>query len=348
METKILSFVIPAYNVEQYIETCLNSFLCEEAMGAIEVMVINDGSTDRTAELAERYVQKWPDVFRLYTQENGGHGEALNTGISLVTGKYFKVLDADDWVITANIPCLISKLQACEADVILTPYHQIDMTTGKKILCGMFAKEYECSYSLEEIMDDWGAYEQCFTLHGIAYRTDFYKKHAHRLPGKIFYEDQEYAAIPSVHAERVCPIDILLYQYRVGNPQQSISAGKRIDRIGHIEIVTMNLLEYYNRNPELPQYAKAFLLKKAEVVALSYYVTGCIQDPDRRRGRRNCRRFTEKIAETTPEFYQQIRKKIKVFYWMNRLHVNESGYQQFMQSALYRRLRHKHKTEQEG
>ena len=348
MIQKTLSFVVPAYNVEPYIETCLDSFLCGEVLDQIEVIVVNDGSSDRTAEIVEGYVKKWPEVFRLHSQENGGHGAALNTGITLVTGKYFKVIDSDDWVIAANIPPLISRLAVCTADIILTPYHQIDMTTGEITICEMFAEEYERSYSLQEIVNNWKAFEQCFTLHGISYRTDFYKKYAHRLPGKIFYEDQEYATIPCVHAETIYPIDIPLYQYRVGNPQQSISAEKRIERIGHIEKVTMNLLDYYTQHPDLSQYAKVFLLKKAEVVALSYYVTGCIQDPDKKRGRRNCRHFTEKIVETTPELYQQIRKKIKVFFWLNRLHVNESRYRQIIQSALYRSLRHKYKTEQEG
>lgn len=348
MTQKILSFVVPAYNVEPYIETCLDSFLCDEVLDQIEVIVVNDGSTDRTAEIVEGYVKKWPEVFRLHSQENGGHGAALNAGAALVSGKYLKAIDSDDWVITENLPEFVRKLQSCEADVVLTPYHQIDMGTGEKSVWKMFVPEYDRSYTFEEVMSDWKAFDRCLTFHGISYRTEFYREYPYRLPGKIFYEDHEFATIPCVHAGSICPMDLFLYQYRVGNPQQSVSADNRLKRIGHVEQVTLDLLQYGKEHPELSGSARGFLMKKAEGVALIYYVTGCIQDPDRKRGRRNCRCFSEKIAETAPEFYQQIRKKINVFFWMNRLHMNESRYQQFMRSELYRRLRHKYKTEQEG
>ena len=347
MTQKILSFVVPAYNVEPYIETCLDSFLCDEVLDQIEVIVVNDGSSDRTAEIVEGYVKKWPEVFRLYSQENGGHGAALNAGAALVSGKYLKAIDSDDWVITENLPEFVRKLQSCKADVVLTPYHQIDMETGEKSVWKMFVPEYDRCYTFEEIMNDWKAFDRCLTFHGISYRTEFYREYPYRLPGKIFYEDHEFAAIPCVHAGSICPMDLFLYQYRVGNPQQSVSADNRLKRIGHVEQVTLDLLRYGKAHPELSGSARGFLMKKAEGVALSYYITGCILDPDKRHGRRLCKEFNQKLSDIDQGFCKKLEKKYAAYLVMSLFHVNEKRYQQVMQSSIYRKIRHNHTIGQE-
>ena len=101
--SKIVSFIIPSYNVEQYLRTALDSFLLDEVLEKIEVIVVDDGSKDSTAEIAREYVKRKPEVFRLLQKENGGHGSAINEGTRIAVGKYLKVIDADDWVITENL-----------------------------------------------------------------------------------------------------------------------------------------------------------------------------------------------------------------------------------------------------
>ena len=95
---KILTVVVPAYNIETYVKQCLDSFVQKEILDDIEVLVINDGSKDRTVELAEAYVRKYPETFRVINKENGGHGSTINRGIKEASGRYFKVVDGDDWV----------------------------------------------------------------------------------------------------------------------------------------------------------------------------------------------------------------------------------------------------------
>ena len=93
---KILSIAIPCYNSEAYMEKCIESLL----VGGedVEILVVNDGSSDRTAEIADAYAEKYPTIVKAIHQENGGHGEAVNAGIRNATGLYFKVVDSDDWV----------------------------------------------------------------------------------------------------------------------------------------------------------------------------------------------------------------------------------------------------------
>ena len=93
---KLLSIAIPCYNSEAYMEKCIDSLL----VGGedVEILVVDDGSSDRTAEIADVYAEKYPTIVKAIHQENGGHGEAVNAGIRNATGLYFKVVDSDDWV----------------------------------------------------------------------------------------------------------------------------------------------------------------------------------------------------------------------------------------------------------
>ena len=93
---KLLSIAIPCYNSEAYMEKCIESLL--KGGEDVEILVVNDGSSDRTAEIADAYAEKYPTIIKAVHQENGGHGEAVNAGIRNATGLYFKVVDSDDWV----------------------------------------------------------------------------------------------------------------------------------------------------------------------------------------------------------------------------------------------------------
>ena len=93
---KLLSIAIPCYNSEAYMEKCIESLL--KGGEEVEILVVNDGSSDRTAEIADAYAEKYPTIIKAIHQENGGHGEAVNAGIRNATGLYFKVVDSDDWV----------------------------------------------------------------------------------------------------------------------------------------------------------------------------------------------------------------------------------------------------------
>ena len=119
---KILSIVIPAYNVEKYLERCLASFEVAEILDQIEVLVINDGSKDQTAAVAQRYCDRYPDSYFLYNKENGGHGSGINYGIHYARGKYFKVVDGDDWLNTEELPAFVKLLAQVDADAVAADF----------------------------------------------------------------------------------------------------------------------------------------------------------------------------------------------------------------------------------
>ena len=344
---KIISFIIPSYNVEQYLKVCLDSFVIPEWMEQLEVIVVNDGSGDRTAEIAASYMRQYPGTFRLINKENGGHGSAVNAGSKAASGRFLKVIDADDWVVTENLPELLEKLAHCDADVVLTPFHMVDMVTRKREIRCMYLSDYQKSYSLEEIMTDWKSFDRCMTFHGIAYRRAFYEANRHELPEKIFYEDQEYASIPCCHAARIQAFDLFLYQYLVGNTGQSVAAHNQLKRIDHIGQVALNMADYYAEHHELAAGGKAYLAQKIEGVLLSYYTVSCVVNPNKADGRRKCHQLHAEIQKKSPELVQRMKKKYFVYQVFSFMRLTPEGYQRLLNSRLYNLVRKNHTRESE-
>ena len=128
--SKILSVAVPSYNVEQYMNKCLDSFSDKRLQDGLEVLIVNDGSTDRTKEIAESYVERFPLIFKLINKENGGHGSAVNAGIANATGKYFRIVDGDDWVDTDNLVQLLQLLADTNTDLVVDEKREVHMVTG--------------------------------------------------------------------------------------------------------------------------------------------------------------------------------------------------------------------------
>ena len=95
---KVLTVIVPVYNMEKYIRQCLESLVIGEVLDRIEVLVVLEGSKDGSAEIAYEFVEQYPDTLRIIYKANGGHGSAINTGLMMASGEYVKILDSDDWV----------------------------------------------------------------------------------------------------------------------------------------------------------------------------------------------------------------------------------------------------------
>lgn len=345
--SKIISFIIPSYNVEEYLTKVLDSFRVPELEPQIEVIIVDDGSFDRTAVIAQSYVKRFPNMYRLLQKDNGGHGSAINDGSRVATGKYIKIIDADDWVITDNLKCFIEYLSICDADVVLTPFHMVDMNTGIKTYQYMYIQDYSPIFTPDEIAADWKAFDRCTTFHGITYKTDFYNHHRHELPEKVFYEDQEYATIPFCYARKIRALNLPIYQYLVGNSQQSVSWQNQVKRISHLEKVIDDMLEYWQVNYNLPGFSESYWQRKVEGIVLSYYMIMCILNPEKADGIRQCRSLNRKLEHTCSSLYVGVLKKYRLYILFSWLRISPEAYERIIHSFLFRLLRHNHKVEKE-
>lgn len=337
---KVLSFIIPAYNSEGFLDKCIRSMLVENVLSKIEIIVINDGSTDKTADIAEKYCAQYPDTVRLLSQENRGHGGALNTGCAAAKGKYLKVIDADDWIVSENLPAYITALEVCESDVVLTHHHTIDIGTGEVKSWRNYPQAFGKAYTFETILSDWRSFDRSLTFHGITYRTEFYHRFGHPLLEHVFYEDHEYATYPCCYANSITPFDLFVYEYRIGDVNQSVSNANQLKRLGHTEAVLQTMADEYRTLPA--SAGKQYAAMKIQGLLLSYLTTALLVNPDKKEGRRMGRLQMEKRRADAPVSYDLARRKYQVFCLLNRFHVSKAAWDAILGSSLYNKLRKNH------
>jgi len=173
--SKTLTFVVPAYNMETYLERCVESLLSATDNSDIEVLIVDDGSSDGTPELADMYERRWPGNVRAIHQVNKGHGGAVNTGIANATGMYVKVVDADDWVDMPSIDTLMGTLRVQRVatdpvDMIVTNY--VYDKVGKRV---KHTVNFRHAMAANTVLgwDDLGCFgvAEYILMHALIYRT---------------------------------------------------------------------------------------------------------------------------------------------------------------------------------
>ena len=300
---KILTITVPAYNVEKFLEKTLDSFLVEEILDEIEVLVVDDGSGDGTAAIGRKYQERYPGSFRLISKENGGHGSTINRGILEARGKYFKVVDADDWVDTSGLRELIRRLRTCEADYVFTNYYEVNDGTGERKAVTYPGIPTEREMPFESI-----AGQTRISMHALVIRTSILKENRIRLDEHCFYVDVEYILYPVPYVETVIYYDIFVYMYRLAQAAQSVSIlGYQKHIQNHIDVI-FHVLDYINEYKRQPGYD----LKKADYMAMriaemthdqvDIFTSFPVSD---RSIRRRFREFDRTVREKSPYVYEK-------------------------------------------
>lgn len=250
MQNKILTVSIAAYQVEQCLEKTVTSMLLPEVMDDIEILIINDGSTDGTAEIGRRFQTEYPGTVRLICQENGGHGAAVERGIQEATGIYFKTVDGDDWVDAAGFLALVEYLKKDDRiDIISTPYDWVAHQTGKpmKRIAEQFDDvKFGKIYSFTEISD-----KIYVNMHAMTYRTKLIQEYMPPLDHHCFYVDAEYVLLPIPYIQSIAFLEKPVYQYRLGTDGQSMNLRSMQKNYTHHEKVLARILEAYGTQKDL-------------------------------------------------------------------------------------------------
>ena len=259
--SKILTITIPSYNVEPYMNEVLPTFLDPAVMDKIEILIVNDGSKDGTAALGKEYEAKYPGVITLVDKENGGHGSTINKGIELATGKYFKVVDGDDWVDTAAFVKFVNFLEKTDSDVVATPHYRVNEETKEKELRGFEGVEYEKEYRVDDVLL---TLRDKYQMHNLTFKTDIVRK-IPKISEHCFYVDVEYIMYPLKYLETISFLNEAVYQYRVGNANQSVSTQNFMKNRNMHKHVIGNVLKYYETE-ELSAAKKEFLKKRISLL----------------------------------------------------------------------------------
>lgn len=245
MIKKILSIVVPVYNMEDCLDRCLDSLLVSnrELFLMLEVIVVNDGSTDGTSAVAHSYAERFQEVFRVIDKENGNSGSCVNAGLAVATGKYFRQLDADDRLDTALLEKFIPLLCEREEDLVSTP-HKNCYHDGSYRLYGADGVEFGRTYLLDEVRIP-GGNVGALSMHSLTYRLDFLKSYGHWQQEGIYYTDVEQCYFASAHARDIYFCDMCLYLYIFGRDGQSVTFPMYSKNREHLLKVSLRLVKDY-------------------------------------------------------------------------------------------------------
>ena len=262
---KLLSIAIPCYNSQDYMENCIESLLVggEE----VEILIVDDGSSDRTAEIADDYARKYPTIVKAIHQENGGHGEAVNAGIRNATGLYFKVVDSDDWVNKEAYVQILKTLYELlrgpqTVDLLISNFvYEKQGATRKKIMQYRKCLPQDRIFGWEEVKHmPKGKY---LLMHSMIYRTKLLHECNLELPKHTFYVDNLFAFEPLPYVKNLYYLDVNFYRYFIGRDDQSVNEKVMISRIDQQILVTKLMLGYYDvtkiKNPKLRHYMVRYL-----------------------------------------------------------------------------------------
>ncbi len=312
---KLLTIVVPAYNVEKYLNRCLDSVKIDKLLPDLEMLIVNDGSKDRTAEIAASYEAAYPDTYHLITKENGGHGSAINTGIRHATGKYFKVVDGDDWLHTEELEAYLDVLRTHDEDIIATDFQCVEDETYR-LLKSWSATSKEEHYG-RTIRLDSGEIEDPIKLHSFTIRTEILQKHDITLDEHCFYVDSELVFCPIPYVETVYYHRAKVYMYRLGRDGQSMNLKSMQRNIRQHRLVLRHLLEAYGREKErLTPGTRAYLERSISLVVemqFLIYISMGLQKGTRK----ECKAWDEELKEKYPAIYQATKKKSIT--WIRRL-----------------------------
>lgn len=277
---KLLTIVVPSYNASKYLDFNLQSFLRPSVPEKLEVIVVNDGSTDDTARIADAYHEKYPETVKVIHKENGGHGSGINAGLRAATGKYFKVVDADDWVDHEALERLLDYISSFDAaaanadtdmdtaqvqadakaqaqdkalfvpDIIFNNYYwrltdevkSPDAYERKTEFTEPFSGvEYHKVYDFESIAD------RCYVkMHNMTIRTDILREHQIQIDEHCYYVDMEYILYPMPYVRTIAFLPEFLYQYQIGRQGQSMDPAKMQRNAAQYDHVLASIYAYYD------------------------------------------------------------------------------------------------------
>ena len=273
---KLLTVVVPSYNASKYLDFNLRSFLMPSVPEKLEVIVVDDGSTDATAQIADAYHEKYPDTIKVVHKENGGHGSGINAGLKAATGKYFKVVDADDWVDHEALERLLDYIASFDVagTVIDTAQVQAEAKTqaqGKAVFVpdviynnyywrltdeAKSPNEYERKTEFTEpfsgveyrkVYDFEAIADRCYVkMHNMTIRTAILREHQIHIDEHCYYVDMEYIFFPMPHVETIAFLPEFLYQYQIGRQGQSMDPAKMQRNAAQYDHVLTSIYAYYD------------------------------------------------------------------------------------------------------
>lgn len=306
---KYISFVVPCYNSESYMEKCIDSLLIGK--DDVEIIIIDDGSTDNTGDIADRYAKDYPSIVKVIHQKNGGHGEGINVGLKHAKGKYFKVVDSDDWVSKEAYLKLLKEIKHIDADLVVTNY-VYTYTDGRKDhiinFSNVFLEDEEITW------DRIGHFKvtQYLSLHSLMYKKSVLDKTHIKLPKHVFYEDNLFIYLPLINTKTIYYVNVDFYHYYIGRPDQSVQTAQIIKRSSHQVLVSERVCNAYDLDMIKSKKLKKVMVRECTLLmCLGVIFSRLNKTPE---GEREYKELWQSIKEHNPKLYKKLRYSSMAFW----------------------------------
>ena len=266
---KLLTLIIPTYNMEKLLDRCLSSLVAKDnsLFQQVEVLVVIDGSKDRSSEIAHRYQDRYPAVFRVIDKENGNYGSCVNRGLKEATGKYIKVLDADDYFNTEAFTQYLATIKNQDSDLIITSGTNVT-EQNEPMLKWRFDYEPNRMYPIEDLKRVW--------IHEVTHKTTLLREIGYVQTEGISYTDEEWVFYPMSMVKTFFTLNLDLYQYTVGREGQTMNPAVWSRSMKNEIQVSKGFFAYLATHTDLGR-AKNFYQSKMETRMQGFYYRALVE-----------------------------------------------------------------------
>lgn len=303
---KLLSIAIPSYNSQDYLHHAVETLL--SGGDDVEILIVDDGSKDRTAEIADGFERSHPGVVRAIHKENGGHGDAVMTGLANATGRYFKVVDSDDWVDEESFKRVLARLKAMtekdeSVDMLICNYVYDKVgVKHKHVMQYRSSLPIDRVFGWDEVNMGLGHY---LLMHSVIYRTQLLRDCGLSLPKHTFYVDELYVYQPMTHVQTMLYLDEDLYHYFIGRDDQSVQEQVMIRRIDQALLVNRLLVECVDLQSVEDEHKRKYMRNYLEIIttvsSILLIKSGTQENLEKKKA------LWQYIKDTQPALYQNLR-----------------------------------------
>ena len=248
---KILSIIIPTYNMAALLPRCLDSLTASGVLDYLDILVVNDGSTDSSRAVAYSYAERYPQSIKVVDKKNGNYGSTINAALPLAVGEYVKVLDADDWFDSQALAKYVAELKSLEQGVDVSVTHFLMIHEGGRtetVKYQNYGREpytYGKVYNLDKVLGD--GFIRYFLMHSLTYRTQLLRDHGYRQTEGISYTDIQWSSYPFFWAGSIVFHDLVVYRYNMDREGQTMDPAVIRKSLPQLERMTMDLMDFYRK-----------------------------------------------------------------------------------------------------
>lgn len=311
--SKVLTIVVPTYNVEKYLERCIMSLIQDEKiLNMLDIIIVNDGSKDNSLEIAKKYEKQFPNCIRVIDKENGGHGSTINAGLKAAKGKYFRLLDSDDWVNVDDFPNYVRDLCKLDADIVVTDY------TLERVFSNI---SFPIKYNIEknkltkfDDLDIKSLYPSYFANAASTFKTEKLRKSNLYLDEKCFYVDMEYIILPLKEINDYIYLDYNIYRYFFGRAGQSVNYDSLVKNRAMHEKVLKRLIDFY-KNEKLSETKHEYIKYIISLMLNTHYNIYTKSNLPSKKCEKEIKEFDKYLKNIAPDLYKDTKEKFRSIKW---------------------------------